>query len=131
MPTAAEHYYEHNTHAMKPVRDAVPELLKGFGGLHHTAMKDGALDTRAKELIALGIGIAVRCSGGHQSGCDRRASPGSRRSGGDDGWRSGLHLPAASRGGDRSAEGPGRDGVTVCGINHQSLYAKGTSMYKR
>ena len=61
MSTAAEDYYEHNVHAMKPVREAVPELLKGFAGLHQAAMKDGALDARAKELIALGIGIAVRC----------------------------------------------------------------------
>lgn len=61
MSTAAEHYYEQNTHAMKPVREAVPELLKGFGGLHQAAMKDGILDQREKELIALGIGIAVRC----------------------------------------------------------------------
>lgn len=61
MDTAAEYYYEHNTRAMKPAREAVPELLKGFGGLHQAAMKDGALDARQKELIALGIGLAVRC----------------------------------------------------------------------
>lgn len=61
MSTAAENYYEHNTHAMKPVRESVPELLKGLGGLHQAAMKDGELDKRQKELIALGIGIAVRC----------------------------------------------------------------------
>lgn len=61
MSTAAEHYYENNVHAMKPVREAVPELLKGFGGLHQATMKAGALEIRQKELIALGIGLAARC----------------------------------------------------------------------
>jgi AhpD family alkylhydroperoxidase len=46
---------------MKPVRESVPELLKGFGGLHQAAMKPGALQLREKELIAFGIGLALRC----------------------------------------------------------------------
>lgn len=61
MPTAAEEYYEHSTEAMKPVRGSMPEVVKGFGGLHQAAMKPGVLDVREKELIALGIGVAVCC----------------------------------------------------------------------
>jgi AhpD family alkylhydroperoxidase len=61
MTTSAADYYEHNTEAMKPVRESMSDLLKGFSGLHQAAMKPGSLDTRQKELIALGIGLAVRC----------------------------------------------------------------------
>ena len=61
MSTHAESYYQTNSAAMKPVRTAMSELLKGFSGLHQAAMKPGALDTREKELIALAIGLAVRC----------------------------------------------------------------------
>jgi AhpD family alkylhydroperoxidase len=35
--------------------------VKAFGGLFQTAMKDGAMTAREKELVALGIGLAVRC----------------------------------------------------------------------
>ena len=34
---------------------------KGFTTLHHAAMAPGALDTKAKELQALAIGISQRC----------------------------------------------------------------------
>jgi AhpD family alkylhydroperoxidase len=61
MPTAAETFYETNAEAMKPIREARSDLLKGFGGLHQAAMKPGSLDVREKELIALGIGVAIRC----------------------------------------------------------------------
>jgi AhpD family alkylhydroperoxidase len=61
MPRSAEDYYEHNAVVMKPVRESLPDLMKGFSGLHQAAMKPGALDVRQKELIALGIGLALRC----------------------------------------------------------------------
>jgi AhpD family alkylhydroperoxidase len=61
MPTGAQQYYEHNAEAMKPVRQAVPDMIKGFSGLHQATMKPGTLDARQKELIALGIGLALRC----------------------------------------------------------------------
>jgi AhpD family alkylhydroperoxidase len=61
MSTSAEVYYEHNAAAMKPVRESMPDLMKGFGGLHQAAMKAGSLDVRQKELIAIGIGLVVRC----------------------------------------------------------------------
>jgi AhpD family alkylhydroperoxidase len=61
MPKSAEEYYEHNATAMKPVRESMPDLMKRFSGLHQAAMKPGSLDTRQKELIALGIGLALTC----------------------------------------------------------------------
>ena len=59
--TAAKRYYEGNAKAMRPVREALPDAIKGFGGLHHATMGAGELDTLYKELIALGISVAVRC----------------------------------------------------------------------
>ena len=61
MSNAAKDYYEQNAQAMKQVRSAVPEVIKGFSVLHQATMKAGALQVREKELIALGIGLAVRC----------------------------------------------------------------------
>ena len=61
MPTNAAEYYQNNRNAMKPVREVMPDLMKGFGGLHQSAMKAGSLDTMTKELIAFSIGLALRC----------------------------------------------------------------------
>lgn len=43
--------------------ERIPDVVKAFFALHHEATKPGALDTKTKELIALGIGIAVHCDG--------------------------------------------------------------------
>lgn len=40
-----------------------PEIMEGFQELHHAASTEGALNAKEKELIALAIGIAVRCDG--------------------------------------------------------------------
>lgn len=61
MSTNAKAFYENNASAMKPVRNSMPDLVKGFGGLHQAAMKPGALTLLEKELIALAIGVAERC----------------------------------------------------------------------
>lgn len=61
MTTNAADYYENNAAAMKPVREQMGDAVKAFGGLHVAAMHSGTLSTREKELIALGIGIALRC----------------------------------------------------------------------
>lgn len=44
-------------------RGQVPEVQAGFSALHQAAMKDGVLDAKTKELIALAIGVAARCDG--------------------------------------------------------------------
>jgi AhpD family alkylhydroperoxidase len=61
MSTHAKNYYQSNAVAMKPVRAAMPDLLKGFAALHQAAMKPGTLTVAEKELIALAIGLAMRC----------------------------------------------------------------------
>ncbi len=41
--------------------EVAPNIPRGFGGMFQAIMKEGALSVREKELIALGIGLAVRC----------------------------------------------------------------------
>ncbi|MCO6542023.1 MAG: carboxymuconolactone decarboxylase family protein [Lactobacillus sp.] len=45
------------------LRKQSPEEMKAFGGLVKTTLQEGALDTKTKEMIALGIAIADRCEG--------------------------------------------------------------------
>lgn len=43
------------------LRGDVPDVMKAFNDLARAATKDGALDKKTKELIALALGVAVRC----------------------------------------------------------------------
>ncbi|MFA9218555.1 MAG: carboxymuconolactone decarboxylase family protein [Sphingomonadaceae bacterium] len=43
------------------LRSDIPDVMKGFGDLARAAMRDGALDKKTKELIALALGIAAHC----------------------------------------------------------------------
>lgn len=47
----------------RELRQAIPDVMKGFAELHDAAMAPGALDGKTKELIALAIGISERCDG--------------------------------------------------------------------
>ena len=42
---------------------AAPETMRAYRGLMETVGKDGALDSKTKELMALAVGIAVHCEG--------------------------------------------------------------------
>ena len=42
---------------------AAPDTMRAFRGLMESAGKDGALDSKTKELMALAVGIAVHCEG--------------------------------------------------------------------
>ena len=48
---------------MAKLRAEAPDLMKGFGDMATAATKDGALDKKTKELIALALGVAARCDG--------------------------------------------------------------------
>jgi AhpD family alkylhydroperoxidase len=41
----------------------IPGAMNGFGQLHQKSLADGVLNSKTKELIALGISIASRCEG--------------------------------------------------------------------
>jgi AhpD family alkylhydroperoxidase len=55
--------YEHLKVLSAKLISEIPEVMGGFGALHSYAVATGALDTKSKELIALGIAIAVHCDG--------------------------------------------------------------------
>ena len=40
-----------------------PDVMQAFMDMHKASSTDGALSTKVKELIALAIGITVRCDG--------------------------------------------------------------------
>lgn len=46
---------------LRDLKQGNPELMQGFAALSSAASKGGALDEKTKELLALAIGIAVRC----------------------------------------------------------------------
>jgi len=45
------------------LRKDIPETMKGFSAMANGAEADGALGGKTKELIAMGIAIALRCDG--------------------------------------------------------------------
>src|SRR4051794_39209311 len=61
MSDNAKAYYENGAAAMRPVRTEMAEVVKGFASLHQATMKAGTMTVLEKELVALGIGLAVRC----------------------------------------------------------------------
>ena len=54
-------FYESFKKSSGKMQQELPEMTKGFMELFQGVMKEGALDVKTKELIALGTGIAVRC----------------------------------------------------------------------
>ncbi len=47
--------------ALREVRAGAPETMKAFSALARAALEPEALDTKTKELLALGIAVAIRC----------------------------------------------------------------------
>lgn len=47
----------------RDLRDAIPETWAGFASLHRSAVADGVLPAKTKELIALAIAVAEGCDG--------------------------------------------------------------------
>ncbi len=48
--------------SMQRIKGEVPATLEGFAGLFGKVMSAGALSVREKELVALGIAVAQRCT---------------------------------------------------------------------
>lgn len=62
MANQAETFFSEWPVRMNAFKAENPEIPRAFGTLFASLMKDGALSVREKELIALGIGLAVRCA---------------------------------------------------------------------
>jgi AhpD family alkylhydroperoxidase len=48
---------------LKTLRKDIPDTMAGFSAMAQAASRDGALDKKTKELIALALGVAARCYG--------------------------------------------------------------------
>lgn len=46
---------------LKIMAGQLPEVMNAFSGLHSEVVKDGALSSRTKELIIVGIAVALHC----------------------------------------------------------------------
>ena len=53
--------YERQAAGMADLKQQAPDIPRAFGGMFGALMKPGALGVKEKELIALGIAIALRC----------------------------------------------------------------------
>lgn len=49
--------------SLAKLRKEIPDVMSAFSSLAQAASKDGALDKKTKELIALALGIAAHCDG--------------------------------------------------------------------
>ncbi|MBD3169109.1 MAG: carboxymuconolactone decarboxylase family protein [candidate division Zixibacteria bacterium] len=56
-------HYDNLLELMQKLGKGIPDVMSGFSELHKAVSKDGALDKKTKELIALSIAITVRCNG--------------------------------------------------------------------
>ena len=54
-------YIKEITGHMRTLRGGAPDVMKAFSGLAQAAGAPKALDSKTKELIALGISVAIRC----------------------------------------------------------------------
>ena len=48
---------------LKGLRTGIPDTMQAFSALAQAASRDGALDKKTKELIALALGVASHCDG--------------------------------------------------------------------
>lgn len=59
--------YKEITHdisaSIAKLRKEIPDVMSGFSAMAQAAGKEGALDKKTKELIALALGIASHCDG--------------------------------------------------------------------
>jgi len=63
MSDDANNYYAHAREHVAKVKSAAPAVAGGFANFYQSTMKPGELSVREKELIALAIGLAMRCEG--------------------------------------------------------------------
>lgn len=61
------------------LRQAIPDVYRGYAELTKASFADGALDRKTKELIALAIGVVEGCSGCIASHSQAAAQAGATR----------------------------------------------------
>lgn len=60
-PTTYRDLTQEVSRNLATLRADVPDVMKGFNDLARAATRDGALDKKTKELIAIALGVAARC----------------------------------------------------------------------
>ncbi len=68
----AKDFYEKIGAKMEKMKKDMPAVTTGFGSFFSKVMTDGALSLREKELVALGIAVALNCKpciGAHTKKC--------------------------------------------------------------
>ena len=61
MEDVKEFYNKFNADVGK-MKEQTPNAVHGFGTLFSKTMAEGAMTVREKELVALGIGVAMKCT---------------------------------------------------------------------
>jgi AhpD family alkylhydroperoxidase len=61
MSQEVKEFYKEFMQATQKMTPAIPETVKQFMGLVEGTLKPGALDTKQKEFVALGIAVAQHC----------------------------------------------------------------------
>jgi AhpD family alkylhydroperoxidase len=61
MTAHARSHYERWPDQTAAMKAETPDIVRGFGTMFQKLMGEGALSVREKELIALGVGMALRC----------------------------------------------------------------------
>ena len=54
---------KHISNNLGQLRKGIPETMRAFSAMAQAATRNGALDARTKELIALALGVAAHCDG--------------------------------------------------------------------
>ena len=61
MSTDVNSFYREWPSRISHARASAPDAAKGFGAMFQSVMRPGALSVSEKELLALAIGMSVRC----------------------------------------------------------------------
>jgi AhpD family alkylhydroperoxidase len=61
MNSSGNDFFQEYRSGMKRLKDVSPKTLEGFNGFYNQTMVDGTLNLKTKELIALGISVAIHC----------------------------------------------------------------------
>ena len=61
MSNEVKEYFEKFQKSAEKMKELTPDAVAAFSGLFAKTIKDGALSVKEKELIALGMGLVLRC----------------------------------------------------------------------
>ena len=61
MPNETQEFFEKAKKDFEKMKTQSPDMVNAFSGMFGKIMKEGAISLKEKELIALGIGVAMHC----------------------------------------------------------------------